>query len=80
MEGAFSFRRTMLNRNAQAKIERTQERLDAGFVSKHFPEVASIVISMMYKQKGAKVVTPDPEFLYRQLCFFQGNLFERRLC
>ena len=42
----------MFSRNNQAKIERNQQRLDAGFISKQFPEVASIVISMMYKQKG----------------------------
>ena len=71
MEGAFSFRRTMLNRNAQAKIERTQERLDAGFVSKHFPEVASIVISMMYKQKGAKSLLRTLNFSTDSYAFFK---------
>jgi hypothetical protein len=71
VEGAFSFRRTMLNRNAQAKIERTQERLDAGFVSKHFPEVASIVISMMYKQKGAKSLLRTLNFSTDSYAFFK---------
>jgi hypothetical protein len=52
MGGAFSFGRNMWSRNNQARLERNQERIDSGFMSKHFPEVASIVISMMYKQKG----------------------------
>ena len=42
----------MWSRNNQASIERNQRKLDAGIMSKHYPEVASIVISMMYKQKG----------------------------
>jgi hypothetical protein len=42
----------MFSRNNQSRMERNQQRLDAGFVSTHFPGVASIVISMMYKQKG----------------------------
>ncbi len=42
----------MFNRNNQARIERNQQRLDAGLMSTHFPAVASIVISMMYKEKG----------------------------
>jgi hypothetical protein len=42
----------MYNRKNQIKMERNQERIDAGIVSKHFPDVESIVISMMYKQKG----------------------------
>ena len=42
----------MFSRNNQARIEKNQQKLDAGFVSTHFPGVASIVISMMYKQKG----------------------------
>lgn len=33
-------------------MEKKQERLDAGFVSAHFPEVAGIVINMKYKQQG----------------------------
>jgi len=42
----------MISRNNQARIERNQQKVDAGFMSKHYPEVKSIVISMMYKQKG----------------------------
>ncbi|MBC8412501.1 MAG: hypothetical protein ISR96_11175 [Nitrospira sp.] len=42
----------MFNRNNQAKIDRKQERLDSGFMASHFPDVSSIVISMLYKEKG----------------------------
>jgi len=52
MEGAFSFGRNMISRNNQARNERNQNRLDAGFMSEHFPDVAGIVINMMYKQRG----------------------------
>ena len=67
MEGAFLFRSNMWSRNNQASIERNQRRLDAGIMSKHYPEVASIVISMMYKQKG----TANP--IRRILNFSRGS-------
>jgi hypothetical protein len=71
VEGAFSFRRNMLNRNDQARVERKQERLDSGFMSKHFPEVASIVISMMYKQRGAKSLVRTMNFSPDSYAFFK---------
>jgi hypothetical protein len=52
MEGAFSFWRTMNNRKNAARTERLQQRVQAGFVSAHFPGVKSIIISMMYNQSG----------------------------
>ena len=65
----------MFSRNNQARIERTQEKLDAGFVSTHFPRVASIVINMMYKQKGvvnpiSRIMnfSPDSYALFRVDC------------
>ncbi len=45
----------MISKHSQsrtASLERNQRRLDAGVMSRHYPEVASIVISMMYKQQG----------------------------
>jgi hypothetical protein len=57
----------MFNRNNQARMERNQQRVDAGFVSTHFPGVANIVISMMYKQKG--VANP----IKRIVNFFPGS-------
>lgn len=70
MDGAFSFRRNMFNRNNQTK-ERKQERLDSGSVSKHFPEVANIVISMMYKQKGARSLLRTLNFSPDSYAFFK---------
>ena len=68
MEGAFSFGRNMRwSRNNQASIERNQRRLDAGIMSRHYPDVASIVISMMYKQQG--IANP----IQRVINFFPGS-------
>lgn len=69
--GAFSFRRNMNNsinskKNA-ARTERLQRRLDAGFVGTHFPEVGSIVISMIYNQRGIAKSLP------RVVNFFPGS-------
>jgi len=55
------------SRKNAARTERLQQRLDAGFVATQFPEVASIVISMIYNQKGIK------ESLPRTVNFFPGS-------
>ena len=39
------------SRKNVARAGRLQRRLDAGSVATHYPEVASIVISMMYTQR-----------------------------
>ena len=39
-------------------MEKQQRKLDAGFVVSHFPEVASIVINMTYKQTGIRESLP----------------------
>lgn len=70
MKGAFSFWRSMNNsmnskKNA-ARREMQQQRLDAGFVATHFPDVASIVINMMYNQRGTKSLS-------RTVNFFPGS-------
>ena len=57
----------MFSRNNQARIEKNQQKLDAGFVSTHFPGVESIEISMMYKQKG--VANP----IHRVMNFSPGS-------
>jgi len=49
---------SMNSRKNVARAERLQRRVDAGFVAKQFPEVASIVISMMYNQKGIQKSLP----------------------
>lgn len=43
---------SMHSRKSAARTERIQRRLDAGFVAAHYPEVASIVITMLYNQRG----------------------------
>jgi hypothetical protein len=67
MEGASSLGRNMFGRNNQVRLERNQQKIDSGFMSRHFPEVASIVISMMYKQQG----TANP--VHRIMNFFPGS-------
>jgi len=61
----------MFTRNNQARIERNQDRINAGFVSKHFPGVANIVINMMYKQKGAKTLRRTLNFCPGSYAFFK---------
>jgi hypothetical protein len=56
----------VFSRNNQARTERNQRRLDAGVVSKQFPEVAGIVISMIYNQTGERAV-------HRTLNFYPGS-------
>jgi hypothetical protein len=58
---------SMNSRKNAARIERLQRRVDAGFVSTHFPEVASIVIRMMYNQRGIAKALP------RVVNFFPGS-------
>ena len=65
----------MNNKKNAARTERLQQRVLAGFVSAHFPEVESIVISMMYNQSGiAKSLprtvnfSPDSSALFRIDC------------
>lgn len=53
-------------RKNAARIENQQRKRDAGFMDAKFPEVASIVISMVYNQRGiqkslARVVNYFPE-------------------
>ncbi len=49
---------SMNSRKNAARAERLQRRLDAGTVATHYPEVASIVINMMYSQKGLRTSLP----------------------
>ena len=43
---------SMNNRRNVARAERQQRKEDAGHVAEHFPQVARIVISMTYTQRG----------------------------
>ena len=71
MEGAFLFGGNMWNRNNQASIERKQRRLEAGLVSKHFPDVAGIVVNMEYSQRGAKPLRRTLNFYPTSYAFFR---------
>ena len=57
----------MNNRKNTVRAEKQQQRLDAGVVAARFPEVESIVISMMYNQKGLGKSLP------RTVHFFPGS-------
>lgn len=48
----------MNSRKSSARAEKLQQKIDAGFVSKLFPEVASIVVNMTYNQKGIQKSLP----------------------
>jgi len=61
----------MFGRNNQAMIEKKQERLDAGSMSRHFPQVANIVINMTYKQQGAKSILRTLNFSPDSYAFFK---------
>ena len=57
---------TTNGRKNASRMEKQQRKLEAGFVSQ-FPDVASIVINMMYKQTGIR------ESLPRVVNFFPGS-------
>lgn len=40
------------SRKNLARTERQQQKIDAGLVSTHYPDVAGIVIQMLYRQRG----------------------------
>lgn len=58
---------SMNSRKHSARIERQQRKVDAGFMVAQFPEVASIVISMIYNQRGILKSLP------RVVNFFPGS-------
>lgn len=65
---------SMNSRRNVARTERLQQRIEAGFVATHFPEVASIVVSMMYSQRGIQKALP------RIVNFFPGSYALFRVC
>jgi len=58
---------SMNSRKNAARVERQQRKVDAGFMVAQFPEVASIVVSMMYNQRGIQKSLP------RVVNFFPGS-------
>ncbi|MFZ3123488.1 MAG: hypothetical protein WA104_09060 [Thermodesulfovibrionales bacterium] len=70
---------SMNSRKSAARAEKLQQRIGAGFVAKHFPEVASIVINMTYNQRGIqkslpRIVNffPSSYALFRVHCLSKG--------
>ena len=55
------------SRKNAARTEKLQQKLDAGVVSTHFPQVTGIVINMTYDQRGIK------QPLQRTVNFFPGS-------
>lgn len=49
----------------EERLERQQQKLDAGPVADRYPDVASIVIAMDYYKKGS-----GPSFMQRKVNFF----------
>jgi hypothetical protein len=64
-------RRNMFSRNDQARSEKKQDRMDSGLLSKHFPEVAGIVVTMMYTQRGGITVDRVVNFYPSSYAFFR---------
>jgi hypothetical protein len=58
---------SMNSRKNAARIERQERRVEAGFMAAQFPEVAGIVISMTYNQRGIAKSLP------RVVNFFPGS-------
>lgn len=54
-------------RKNSARIERQQRKVEAGFMSARFPEVAVIVVNMVYNQTGIQKSLP------RVVNFFPGS-------
>ncbi len=69
MEEDFSLKGGKMNYSMKkaAREEKQQRKLDAGFVETQFPEVAGIVISMIYNQRGIQRSMP------RVVNFFPGS-------
>ncbi len=58
-------------------MERIERRCEAGFVSKHFPDVSSIVISMTYNQRGIKSLLRTVNFSPGSYAFFRVDCLSK---
>lgn len=67
----------MNNKRHEAKIERMQQRREAGSVAKRFPEVAAIVINMTYNQRGIKSILRTFNFSPGSYAFFMVNCLSK---
>ncbi len=67
----------MNNRKNEARIERMQQRLEAGSVAKRFPDVAEIVINMTYNQRGIKAILRTFNFFPGSYAFFRVDCLSK---
>jgi hypothetical protein len=61
----------------EARLERIQQRVDAGSVASRFPEVACIVISMTYNQKGTRALLRTVNFAPSSYAFFRVDCLSK---
>src|SRR5512135_1635145 len=67
----------MNNKKNVSRTERMQQRLDAGSMADHFPEVASIDIRMTYNQKGIKSLLRTFSFSPGSYAFFRVDCLSK---
>jgi hypothetical protein len=67
----------MNNKKNVTRTERMQQRLDAGSVADHFPEVASIDIRMTYNQKGIKSLLRTFRFSPGSYAYFRVDCLSK---
>ena len=72
-----SFGRYMNNCKNAVRIERMRQRREAGSVADRFPEVAGIVISMTYNQKGIRSILRTFNFFPSSYAFFRANCLSK---
>lgn len=61
----------MFNARNEAREELKRERLEAGLLADHFPDVASIVVNMNYKPARTSAVLRTVHFLPGSPAFFR---------
>jgi hypothetical protein len=67
----------MNNKKNVNRTERLRQRLDAGSMADHFPEVASIDIRMTYNQKGIKSLLRTFSFSPGSYAFFRVDCLSK---
>ena len=66
------------SRKNAARNERLHQRVEAGFVAAHFPEVKNIVINMLYNQVGLnKALLRTVNFFPDSYAFFRVDCVNR---
>jgi len=64
-------------RKNEARLERMQERIDAGSVAARFPEVEGIIISMTYNQRGTRGLLRTFNFVPSSYAFFRVDCLSK---